>query len=485
MPSKPSSSSTPLYPEAYRIEPGALFGGTVRLPGSKSITNRALLAAALAQGSSFLENALICDDSTYMAEALLKLGVVVARDEHSAHFRVKGAGGPFPVLEAEVFLGNAGTATRFLTAALCLPGGRYVVDGDARMRERPLGDLVRALRELGADIDAPTGCPPVHIGRSATAPSRRGLDGGSATVPGRISSQFISAVLLAAPYARRDVEVLLDGACVSRPYIDVTLHVMRRFGASVRIDEGRSDGRTAFQVWAGRGYRSPVERFGRDRGPPGAPGGRGPAAREGVFRIEGDASTASYFLAAAAITGGSVRVEGIGKESIQGDARFADVLAQMGCHVKKDSDATGLAGGPLKGIDVDCGDMPDIVPTLAAVGLFARGKTRIRNVAHLRFKESDRIASVAAELRRLGGKVRDLPDGLEVEESKLHPAAIDTRGDHRIAMAAAVVGLRVPGVVVRNPGVVAKSYPGFFEALRATGARVTPAGGGDEEERSG
>ncbi|MGH9360596.1 MAG: 3-phosphoshikimate 1-carboxyvinyltransferase, partial [Thermoanaerobaculia bacterium] len=255
-------------------------------------------------------------------------------------------------------------------------------------------------------------------------------------------------VLLAAPCARRDVEVVIEGECVSRPYLDVTLEVMRRFGAAVRVDEGRADGRPAFRVRAGRGYA---------------------ACR---FPVEGDASTASYFLAAAAITGGTVRVEGIGKESIQGDARFADVLARMGARVKKDAEAITLTGAPLKGVDEDLSDMPDVAPTLAAAALFARGRTRITNVPQLRFKESDRIAAVASELRKLGARVRELPDGLEIEGGRLRPAAIDSCGDHRIAMALAVAGLRVPGVVVRDPGVVAKSFPGFFEALAALGARA-------------
>jgi len=437
------------YPAAYRIEPGERpAGGTVRLPGSKSITNRALLIAGLARGESVLENALFCDDSIYMADALLKLGVMVLKGERSSHFRVKGSGGAFPVREAEFYLGNAGTTTRFLTAALCLPGGRYTVDGDARMQKRPIGDLVRALRTLGADIDAPSGCPPVHIGRGRE--KGIALQGGQVTVPGLISSQFISAILLAGPLARRDIEICVDGVCVSRPYIDITLSVLRHFGAEAWVDDSRADGRTAFRVRAGRGYRA------------------------SQYRIEGDASTASYFLAAAAVTGGNVRIEGIGKESIQGDSRFADVLAAMGCRVKKDLDSIGLAGEMLHGIDVDCGEMPDIVPTLSVVALFARGRTRIRNVPHLRHKESDRIASVAAELKKFGGKVRELPDGLEVEESSLHAAAVDPWGDHRIAMAGSLVGLAVPGVVIQNPRVVAKSFPGYFDALRSIGARVNP-----------
>jgi 3-phosphoshikimate 1-carboxyvinyltransferase len=444
------------YPQAVRIDPGDRpVGGTIRLPGSKSITNRAILIAGLASGTSVLENALFCDDSHHLAEALLKLGVLVRMDERGARFTVTGVGGPFPIKQGEFYLGNSGTATRFLTAALCLSGGQYTVDGDARMRERPIADLVRALQTLGAAIEAPSGCPPVHLGRSPASGrpgGAPGLEGGQVTVPGRISSQFISALLLAAPLARRDVEVLVEGLCVSRPYIDVTLEVMRRFGAEARADDQRADGRSSFRVRAGRIYR------GRQ------------------YRIEGDASTASYFLAAAAISEGQVRVEGLGKESIQGDARFADVLARMGAHVKKDSEAIGLAGAPLRGIDEDCSDIPDVVPTLAVVALFARGRTRIKNVAHLRFKESDRISSVASELRKLGGKVRELPDGLEIEESRLSAGAVDSWGDHRIAMAASLVGLRVPGVVVRDPGVVAKSFPGFFEELERIGARVTALG---------
>jgi 3-phosphoshikimate 1-carboxyvinyltransferase len=444
--------SPPRYPRAIRIDPAdAPPRGKVRLPGSKSITNRALLIAGLARGESVLENSLFCDDSLHLADALLKLGVLVKKDERGARFTVKGAGGPFPAREATVSLGNAGTATRFLTAALCLSEGSYTVDGDARMRQRPIGELARALRELGADVEAPSGCPPVEIGRRSPAPRTRSrrLQGGTVTVPGRTSSQFISAILLAAPLARTDVEVLVEGVCVSRPYLDVTLEVMRAFGAEAGVDDGRADGRTAFWARAGRGY------FARD------------------YRIEGDASTASYFLAAAAITEGTVRVEGLGKETIQGDARFADVLARMGARVKKDSEAITLTGGPLKGVDEDCSDIPDIVPTLATVALFARGRTRITNVSHLRFKESDRISSVASELRKLGGRVRDLADGLEIEGSRLHAGQVDPWGDHRLAMATSLIGLRVPGVVISDPGVVAKSFPEYFDALREIGARVS------------
>ncbi len=446
------------FPPAIRVSlpPEGTIGGTVRLPGSKSITNRAIIAGALARGETVLENALFCDDSRYLARALRKLRIAVIEEPDDARIRIQGAAGPLPGDSGEFFLGNAGTSTRFLTAALTLSPGRYVVDGNERMRERPIGDLVRALRELGAEIDAPSGCPPVTVGPQRLRPEPRGqqtigcLAGGTVVLPGRTSSQFISAVLLAAPLAREDVTVVIDGECVSRPYIDITLEVMRQFKARPRLDEGRPDGRTAFFVPAGRGY------LGR------------------TYVVEGDASTASYFLAAAAITGGKIRVEGVGRMSIQGDAEFASVLAKMGCHVKQEEDAIGLAGDLLHGLDVDCRDMPDIVPTLAVVALFARGRTRIRNVTHLRFKESDRIASVATELRKLGGKVRETRDGLEVEESKLRGAVLETWSDHRLAMAFSLVGLRVAGVEIRDPAVVGKSFPEYFNALREIGAEVTP-----------
>lgn len=443
----------PSYPGAYRIgPPDRPFSGTVALPGSKSITNRALLIAGMARGETLLDNALYCDDSLHLSKALRQLGVTVEEDPKGSRFAVVGAGGLFPVQTADFSLGNAGTTTRFLTAALALSQGRYSVDGDARMRERPIGDLVKALRALGCSIDAPSGCPPIHIqpaNLGASAGKRTPFPGGHVTVSGRTSSQFISALLLAAPLTRDGIEVLVEGELVSRPYIDVTLEVIRRFGADAWADDGRADGRASFSARAGRGYRGCL------------------------FRVEGDASTASYFMAAAALGGGTVRVEGLGRESIQGDARFADVLARMGAHVKKESGAiTVTAAEILRGVDEDCRDIPDVVPTLAAVALFAKGRTRLTHVEHLRFKESDRIKSVAAALRQLGGRVFELNDGLEIEESRPRAGTVDTFGDHRIAMTAAMVGLRIPGVVVKEPHVVAKSFPEYFETLKQLGASI-------------
>lgn len=458
------SATVPEDAAAVRIRPGVGFKGTVRLPGSKSLTNRALLIASVARGTSVLENALDCEDSRLLAKALRKLGVRIDWDEARSRIEVRGAGGPYRVREGRFELGNAGTSCRFLTAALAATGGRYVVDGDRRMRERPIGDLVRALRALGADAEAPTGCPPVKIGP-------RPFSGGRVDVPGSTSSQFISAILMAAPLTGERVEVRVTGDLVSRPYLDLTLDCMRRFGARAYADDRTRDGQPVFVVPAGSSY----------------------AGAE--YAVEGDASAASYFFAAAAVTGTTVRVEGVGKETRQGDARAADILAAMGCRVTKEREAITVTGSLLKGVDADCSEIPDVVPTLAVAAVFARGRTRLFGVAHLRHKESDRIASVASELHKLGANVKELPDGLEVEgtlgpgESPLRGAEIEPWGDHRIAMALSVAGLAVPGLVVRNPQVVSKSFPGFFSALAALGAEVEfvrrrpagPQGGGPSE----
>ena len=449
----------PARASSVEIHPVGSVGGTVRLPGSKSLTNRALLVAGLASGRTILRNTLDCDDSRFMIGALRDLGVEVvdsAREGGSAVsdgargriISIRGCGGVFPEKRGRFSLGNAGTATRFLTAALTVSGGEYVVDGDERMRQRPIARLVDALQILGAQVKAPTGCPPVEIGA-------RTMIGGVVGISGSVSSQYISAILMAAPYARRSVCVRIEGALVSSPYVDLTLAVMNDFGAKASVDDKRGDGQPVYEVVAGRSY----------------------AARDHF--VEGDASTAGYFYAAAAVTGGTVRVEGVGKDSIQGDLRCADVLAEMGCRVKMESDAVTVTGvgGLLRGVSCDCAAMPDVVPTLAVVGALARGRTRLTGVPHLRHKESDRIASVASELRKIGVKVVEREDGLEIDGQQglesLHGAEIDSWADHRIAMAMSVAGLLVPGVVIRSPGVVRKSFPGFFDALRSIGCHST------------
>ena len=410
---------------------------TVRAPGSKSISNRALLLAALAAGESRLSGALFSDDTRYMAAALRQLGVAVQADEPGSRFTVRGAGGTWPATDADLFVGNAGTAMRFLVAALCVGHGRYRIDGVARMRQRPIQDLVDALRQLGANIvcELGTGCPPVVV-------EADGLRGGEARLPGERSSQVLSAVLQGAPYAACDVTVAVEGTLIAQPYVDMTIAVMAAFGVAVE-----RDGYRCFHVRRGQRFQ--------------------PRA----YRIEPDASSAHYFLAAAALTGGRVRVEGLGRQSLQGDVRFADLLAAMGARVTWEAEAIEVTGPQqLSGVDADVNALSDTAPTLAVLAPFASSPVRLRNIAHLRWQESDRLAAVATELRRLGAAVEELPDGLEIRPSRVTGAAVHTYDDHRIAMSFALIGLKVPGIRILNPECVTKTFPEFFsrlEALRA------------------
>ncbi|MCC7021366.1 MAG: 3-phosphoshikimate 1-carboxyvinyltransferase [Thermomicrobiales bacterium] len=414
---------------------------TVVVPGSKSITNRALLVAALAEGPSELVGALHSDDTSYMAEALHGLGVRVSGDEAAASFRVEGASGVFAAPEADLFVGNSGTTMRFLTAALPLGRGRYRIDGVPRMRQRPIAPLIGALNDLGADArsELDTGCPPVIV-------EAAGLPGGHTRMAGDLSSQYFSALMLAAPYARDGVVVDVEGDLVSRPYLPMTAAVMAAFGATAEIDE---------QSWS-RIVIRPGQRY----------TGR-------VYRIEPDASNASYFFAAAAVTGGRVRVEGLGRGSLQGDLGFVEVLRAMGAAVEVADDFTevrGPADGALHGVDLDLGPISDTAQTLAAIAPFAAGPTTIRGVAHARLKETDRVAALATELRRLGQEVDEFPDGLRISPRPIAPAEIETYDDHRMAMSFGIAALRSPGVRLRDPGCVAKTFPAFFDILDA----VTP-----------
>jgi 3-phosphoshikimate 1-carboxyvinyltransferase len=404
---------------------------TIRPPGSKSITNRALVCAALADGASTLTGALDSDDTRVMIEALQGLGIAVAHDRPSATISVAGCGGRLPAAKADLYVANSGTTMRFLTAMLALGRGTYRLDGTARMRQRPIGDLLEALRQLGADAasEAATGCPPVVV-------RARGLSGGRATVAGDISSQFLSGLLMAAPYADADVELVVHGDLVSRPYIDMTLAVMASFGVRVGVAEP-----SRFTIAAPQPYR----------------------ARQ--YAVEPDASAASYFFAAAAITRGEVTVEGLSRGSLQGDVAFCDCLERMGCNVRYGQNHITVVGGPLRGIEVDMNTISDTVQTLGAVALFAEGPTVIRGVAHIRHKETDRISALAVELRKLGAEVEERADGLAITPRPLHAAEIDTYDDHRMAMSLALVGLAVPGVVIRNPECTAKTYPEFFRDL--------------------
>lgn len=412
------------------IQPSGPVRGTIRPPGSKSITNRALVCSALAQGESVLEGALTSEDTEVMIESLHRLGVAVRTEEEGRRLVVQGRGGQIPAQQADLYAANSGTTIRFLTAMVCLGRGVYRLDGVPRMRERPIGDLLEALGQLGADArsEQNTGCPPVIV-------RAQGLRGGRATVAGDISSQFLSALLMAAPCAQQEVEIAVRGPLVSRPYVDMTLAVMRSFGAKV---EEPQPGRFLVQT---TGYKACQ------------------------YQIEPDASAASYFFGAAAVTGGQVTVEGLGQDSLQGDVAFCQCLRRMGCQVEYGPNRITVSGRAQQGVDVDMNSISDTVPTLAAVALVAQGPTRIRGVAHMRHKETDRIAALAAELRKLGASVDELPDGLVINPGPLHGAEIETYNDHRMAMSLALVGLVTTGVVILNPGCTVKTYPGFVDDL--------------------
>jgi 3-phosphoshikimate 1-carboxyvinyltransferase len=420
--------------EAYRVQPAAgPLSASIRPPGSKSITNRALPCAALAGGASTLEGALDSEDTQVMVECLRKLGVEVDWTRRKDALRVVGAGGPPFADKAELFVGNSGTTIRFL-AALCAAGrGSFFLDGVERMRKRPIGDLLSALNQLGGEAYSQhgDGCPPVAI-------RGQGLRGGAARVRGDTSSQFLSGLLIAAPYAESDVELIIDGPLVSRPYVDMTIRVMDAFGVTVEANDARS-----FRIEAGQRYE----------------------ARR--YAIEPDASAASYFWGAAAVAGGRVTVLGLDRQSLQGDVAFCDALARMGCQVEEDSQGTTIVGGPLVGVDIDMNAISDTVQTLAVVALFAEGPTTIRNVAHIRHKETDRIGDLARELRKLGAAVDEFDDGLRITPGPFTGATIETYRDHRMAMSFALAGLRIAGVTILDPACTQKTYPQFFADFEA------------------
>lgn len=411
---------------------------TVQLPGSKSLTNRAFIIAGLAQGRSELHGVGLADDMRYMIQFLRNLQIDVSLDEARRVAIVQGCGGHIPAGEADLFCGNAGTVARFGTAMCCLGTGRYRIDGIERMRSRPIGPLVDVLRDLGANIgyDMAEGFVPLTI-------VARGLRGGQASIRAEQSSQFVSAVLLSAPYAHSDVMLQAVGEVVSEPYIRMTIQMMEDFGVSALAEGGRYIV-PALQTYTARRYR-----------------------------IEPDASAASYFLGAAALTGGRVTVDGLGRRSLQGDARFIDALQQMGCSAEQDDTSTtviGPKGGRLRGIDVDLNAMPDMAQTVAVLALFADGPTNVRNVANLRVKETDRIAAVATELAKFGAKVHPRDDGFSIEPPRgPQPAAVDTYDDHRMAMSFALAGLRIDGVVINDAECVSKTFPEFFEVFEGMG----------------
>ena len=404
--------------------------GTVRTPGSKSLTNRALIVAALADGTSTLRGALDSQDTQVMIDSLRRLGIGVEHDPQECTITVQGSGGGPAIDKAELWLENSGTSIRYLTALCALGHGTYRLDGNARMQKRPIGDLVRALQQLGSNVECEqqTDCPPVTV-------NAQGLPGGRTDVSGGLSSQFLSALLMAAPAAQTPVEIGVAGELVSRPYIDMTLGVMARFGVMV---DCRAEG--SFTI-APQKYRA------------------------GDYDIEPDASAASYFFAAAAITEGEVTVNGLAHGALQGDIGFVEALEQMGCQVIWERDRTTVRGRPLRGIDIDMNAISDTAQTLAAVAVFADGPTRIRNVSHMRIKETDRIHALVEELRRIGTEIEEFDDGLIIHPRPVKPARIRTYDDHRMAMSFALVGLKSDGIVIEDPDCTAKTYPRFFDDL--------------------
>jgi 3-phosphoshikimate 1-carboxyvinyltransferase len=426
--------------DALNLPAARHAAGVVRLPGSKSISNRVLLLAALAEGATLIHDVLDSDDTQVMLTALQRLGVD-CQQVAATSWRIQGCGGRLPVQEAELFLGNAGTAFRPLTAVLALNAGHYRLSGVARMHERPIGDLVEALNALGAQIryEANTGYPPLAI-----APGR--FDFSTVMrVRGDVSSQFLSALLLALPLAGEAVSIEVIGELISRPYVDITLNLLARFG--IRVSR---EGWQHFHIPAGCRYHSPGELY-----------------------VEGDASSASYFLAAGAIGAGPVRVEGVGADSIQGDVRFAEALQAMGAEISMGPnwiEARAPQSGRLKAFDADFNHIPDAAMTLAVLALFADGPCTLRNIASWRVKETDRIAAMATELRKLGALVEEGQDYLRVtppHHSSIIPhAVIDTYDDHRMAMCFSLVSLAGVPVTINDPGCVAKTFPGYFSEFQ-------------------
>lgn len=404
---------------------------TVCVPGSKSLTNRALLIAALANGTTRLSNALFSDDSKYLAKALQILGFNVQLDEINSEMTVTGLGGNIPSTKAKLFIGNAGTAARFLSAFLTLGNGEYVLDGEPRMRERPIGDLVEALHQLGVELEATNNCPPVEI-------FARGLQGGKTKMTGNISSQFLSALLMVAPYAKSPVEIEVITELSSKPYVDMTIAIMQEFGVKIK-----RYGYERFMIQPS--FFFPLS----------------------TYQIESDASAASYFFAAPAICGGRVRIENISRDSKQGDIAFLDVLRQMGCMIREDNNSIEVEGtDALRGVNVDMRDLSDTAQTLAAVAPFASSPTRIRGIASARLKETDRVHATCTELARLGVRVDEYADGMTIHPcEEFRPATIQTYNDHRMAMAFSLIGLRVAGITIENPSCVSKTFPDYFEVL--------------------
>ena len=419
--------------DTITLAPIKKISGEVALPGSKSLSNRALLLSALAHGETGLTNLLRSDDTEQMVTALRQLGVNIELNDSWSKCTVSGNGGLFAEpAEHSFFLGNAGTAIRPLTCILALIPGKYTIDGDQYMRERPIEHLGDALVQLGVNVhyEQEHGYPPLTV-------IGGNIDGGKVEIPGNISSQFLTALLLSLPLAQKDSAIKVIGEQVSKPYLKITLDIMKQFGVTASHQQYQS-----FEIPGRQQYQSP-----------------------GSYMIEGDASSASYFFGAAAIAG-DIRVTGIGTHSVQGDVAFVDVMEQMGATVNKSAEWIDVSSGPLHGVDVDLNHIPDAAMTVATVALFARGKTRIRNIYNWRVKETDRMHAMATELRKLGATVETGDDYIVIDPpEELKPAPIDTYGDHRVAMAFSLAALGNKAITINDPDCTRKTFPDFFEVL--------------------
>jgi 3-phosphoshikimate 1-carboxyvinyltransferase len=412
------------------------LSGTIRPPGSKSITNRAMIMAALADGPTILTGVLDSQDTRVMVESLRRLGFLVDQDLSSCTCTIFGQAGKIPAKQADMWLENSGTSIRFLTSLCALGSGQFRLDGVERMRQRPIGDLVRALQPLGANIrfeNPGSDCPPIIVDGLLSY-----FTGGWTSIQGNISSQFLSSLLMTAPACQKAVHIRVDGELVSKPYVTMTLAMMRAFGAEVYCPPDLSEFHVSPKPYAA-----------------------------GTYDIEPDASAASYFFGAAAVTGGTVSVTGLSRSALQGDVGFAAALEQMGCDVTWGTDRITVTGRPLHGIDIDMNAISDTAQTLSAVAVFADSPTRIRNVGHMRHKETDRIAAVVTELHRAGVEAVEHSDGLTIHPGTPQPAEIQTYDDHRMAMSFSLLGLRAPGIRIADPGCTAKTYPNYFEDLAA------------------
>ncbi len=418
------------------LKPIDKIEGEVNLPGSKSLSNRALLLAALAEGTTKITNLLVSDDTRHMLNALEQLGIQFSLCENRTECTITGNAGPiFSDVPQELFLGNAGTVMRPLCAVLCLGQGSFILTGEPRMKERPIGHLVDALRQIGGEIDymENDGYPPLHI-------IANGLVGGKVEIDGAISSQFLTALLMAAPLTNQTMTISIIGELVSKPYIDITLNMMEQFGVKVINHDYET-----FTIRAGQRYKSVDE-----------------------FMVEGDASSASYFLAASAIKGGTVKVTGIGKNSIQGDIRFVDVLEKMGAEVEWDDTYISVSRKELNAIDMDFNHIPDAAMTVATIALFAKGTTTLRNIYNWRVKETDRLFAMATELRKVGAEVEEGEDYLTITPPKVFKhASIDTYDDHRMAMCFSLLALNNASVTINDPECTAKTFPNYFDILKS------------------